>query len=71
LQYTAVLILGKSKEQMGMAHAMPIFKKGWKDDPGSYSLPLVPGKVMERVVSGSIMDQLEVNRGSGPVSMGS
>jgi len=52
---------------------MPIFKKGWKDDPGSYrpiSLTSVPRKVIEWIISGAIMDQLKVNRGSGPVSMG-
>ena len=49
-----------------LANVMPIFKKSWKDDPGSYrpiSLTLVPGKVMEQIISGAIMDQLKVNQG--------
>ena len=47
------------------ANVMPIFKKGQKDDPGSYrpiSLTSVPEKVTERITSGAIMDQLEVNQ---------
>ena len=37
-----------------LANATPIFKKGWKDDPGSYrpiSLTSVPGKVMHNLGS--------------------
>ena len=52
---------------------MPFFKKGQKDDPGSYrpsSLTLVPGKVMERIISGTIMDQLKVNQGIRPSQHG-
>ena len=30
------------------------------------SLTLVPGKVMERIISGTIMDQLKVNQGIRP-----
>ena len=51
----------------------PIFKKGQKDDPGSYrpiSLTSVPGKVMERIISGTIMDQLKVNQGIRPSQYG-
>ena len=47
-----------------LANVTPIFKKGWKDDPGSYrpiSLTSVPGKVMEQIILGAIMDQLKVN----------
>ena len=56
-----------------LANAMPIFKKGQKDDPGSYrpiSLTSVPGKVMERIISGTIMDQLKVNQGIRPSQHG-
>ena len=52
-----------------LANVMDIFKKGRKDDPGSYrpiSITLVPGKVMERIISGTIMDQLKVNQGIRP-----
>ena len=52
-----------------LANVMPIFKKGWKDDPGSYrpiSLTSMPGKVMEWIILGTIMDQLKVNQGIRP-----
>lgn len=48
-----------------LANVMPIFRKVWEDDPGSYrpiSLTSVPGKVMEWIISGAIMDQLKVNQ---------
>ena len=57
-----------------LANMTSIFKKGWKDGPDSYrsiSLTLVPRKVMECIISGAmLMDQLKVNQGSGPASMG-
>ena len=56
-----------------LANVMPIFKKGRKGDPGSYrpiSLTLVSGKVMERIISGTIMDQLKVNQGIRPSQHG-
>ena len=51
----------------------PIFKKVRKDDPGSYrpiSLTSVPGKVLERIISGAIMDQFKVNQGIRPSQHG-
>ena len=56
-----------------LTNVMPIFKKGQKDDPGSYrpiSLTLVPGKIMERIISRAIMDQLKVNQGIRPSQHG-
>ena len=52
-----------------LANVMPIFKKSWKDDPGSYrpiGLTLVSGKVMEQIILGAITDQLKVNQGIRP-----
>ena len=51
----------------------PIFKKSWKDDPGScrpISLTLVLWKVMEWIILGSIMDQLKANQGIRPSQNG-
>ena len=67
-------LTGDVPEDWRLANVMPIFRKGQKDGPGSYrpiSLTLVPGKVMERIISGAIMDQLKVNQGIRPSQHGS
>ena len=56
-----------------LANVTPIFKKGQKDDPGSYrpiSLSMVPGKVMEQIFLGTFMDQLKVRQGIRPSQHG-
>jgi len=56
-----------------LTNVTPIFIKGRKDDLGSYrpiSLTLVPGKVMEWIISGGILDQLKVNQGIRPSQHG-
>ena len=50
-----------------------IFKKGQKDDPGSYrpiSLTSVLGNVKEWIISVAMMDQLKVNRRIRPSQHG-
>ena len=54
--------MGEVPEDWRIASVTPVFKKGRKDDPGSYrpvSLTSVPGKVMEQVVLDAISKQLE------------
>ena len=56
-----------------LTNVTPVFRKGQKDDLGSYrpiSLTLVPGKVMEWIISGAILDQLKVNQGIRPSQHG-
>ena len=56
-----------------LANVTLIFKKGRKDDPGSYrpiSLTSVPEKVMEWIILGAIMDQPKVNQGIMPSQHG-
>jgi len=56
-----------------LANVTPIFKKGQKDDPGSYrpiSLTSVLRKVMEQIILGAIMDQLKVNQEIRPSQRG-
>ena len=62
-----------STEDWRVANVTPIFKKGQKDDLGSYrpiSLTSVPGKDMEQLISGAILDQLKVNQGIRPSQHG-
>ncbi|GAB0210363.1 cAMP-dependent protein kinase inhibitor alpha [Grus japonensis] len=47
-----------------LANVMPIYKKGWKEDPGNYrpvSLTSVPGKVMEQVILSAITQYIQDN----------
>ncbi|KAK4827513.1 hypothetical protein QYF61_018839 [Mycteria americana] len=47
------------------ANVMPIYKKGWKEDPGNYrpvSLTLVPGKVMEQIILSAITRHVQDNQ---------
>ncbi|GAB0178592.1 mitochondrial enolase superfamily member 1 [Grus japonensis] len=55
-----------------LANAMPIYKKGQKEDPRNYkpvSLTSVLGKVMEQIILSAIMWHVQDNQGSvlGPV----
>ena len=63
----------KCKMDWRLANVTPIFKKGQKDDPGSYrpiSLTSAPRKVMERIISGIITDQLKVSQRIRPSQHG-
>ena len=56
-----------------LANVMPIFKKGQKDDPGSYrpiSLTSVPGKAMEQIISRVMREQSKINQGIRPSQRG-
>ncbi|KAK4832307.1 hypothetical protein QYF61_021706 [Mycteria americana] len=44
---------------------MPIYKKGWKEDPGKYrpvSLTLVLGKVTEHIIVSAITQHVQDNQ---------
>ncbi|PKU40459.1 rna-directed dna polymerase from mobile element jockey- hypothetical protein [Limosa lapponica baueri] len=53
---------GKVPEDWRKANVIPVFKKGKKKDPGNYrpvSLTSIPGKVMERLILGAILEHME------------
>ncbi|KAJ7413724.1 hypothetical protein BTVI_42695 [Pitangus sulphuratus] len=52
-----------------LASMTPIYKKGWKDDPGSYrhvSLAMVPGKDIEHIIWSAIMQLIQDDQGIRP-----
>ncbi|KAJ7409504.1 RNA-directed DNA polymerase from mobile element jockey-like protein [Willisornis vidua] len=53
---------GEDPADWKVANIVPVFKKGKKVDPGNYrsvSLTSVPGKVMEKIILGSIENHLK------------
>ncbi|KAK4815580.1 hypothetical protein QYF61_004097 [Mycteria americana] len=51
--YQQPWLTGEVPADWRLANVTPIFKKGWKEDPGNYrpvSLTSVPGKLMEKII---------------------
>ncbi|GAB0192632.1 hypothetical protein GRJ2_001728500 [Grus japonensis] len=60
--YQQSWLTGEVPVDWRLANVMPIYKKGWKEDPGNYrpvSLTLVPGKVMEQIILSAIMRHVQ------------
>uniref|UniRef100_A0A8B9C3Y3 Reverse transcriptase domain-containing protein n=1 Tax=Anser brachyrhynchus TaxID=132585 RepID=A0A8B9C3Y3_9AVES len=56
-----------------LANVTPIYKKGWRVDPGNYrpvSLTSVPGKLMEQIILSVIMQHLQGNQAIRPSQHG-
>ena len=56
--YQQSWLTGEVPVDWRLANVTPIYKKGWKEDPGNYrpvSLTSVPGKIMEQIILSAIM----------------
>ena len=63
--YQQSWLTGKVLTDWKLASVMPIYKKGQKDDPGSYrpvSLTSVPGKLMEQLILSTIIQHMWDNQ---------
>ncbi|KAK4830741.1 hypothetical protein QYF61_013191 [Mycteria americana] len=66
-------LTGEVPADWRLANVTPIFKKGWKEDPGNYrpvSLTSVPGKLMEQIILSAITRHVENNQGIKPSQHG-
>ena len=48
-----------------LATVMPIYKKGWKEDPGNHrpvGLTSVPGKVVEQIILSAVTQHIQDNQ---------
>jgi len=62
-------LTGEVPDDWRIASVTPIYKKGWKEDPGNYrsvSLSLVPGKIMEPFILSALTEHVKDNQGIKP-----
>ncbi|KAK4821662.1 LOW QUALITY PROTEIN: hypothetical protein QYF61_027130 [Mycteria americana] len=63
--YQQSWLTGEVPVDWRLANVTPIYKKGWKEDPGNYrpvSLTLLPGRVMEQIILSAIMQHVQDNQ---------
>ncbi|GAB0203339.1 mitochondrial enolase superfamily member 1 [Grus japonensis] len=71
--YQQSWLTGEVPDDWRLANVMPIYKKGWKEDPGNYrpvSLTSVPGKIMEQFILSALTRQVQDNQGIRPSQHG-
>ncbi|GAB0208120.1 mitochondrial enolase superfamily member 1 [Grus japonensis] len=71
--YQQSWLTGEVPDDWRLANVTPIYKKGWKEDPGNYrpvSLTSVPGKIMERFILSVLTRQVQDNQGIRPSQHG-
>ena len=67
--YQRSLLTGEVPEDWRLASVTPIYKKGYREDPGNYrpgNLTSVPGKIVEQIVLREITRHMQVNWGIRP-----
>ncbi|GAB0182690.1 mitochondrial enolase superfamily member 1 [Grus japonensis] len=70
---SAILLTEQVPVDWRLANMTPVYKKGWKEDPGNYrpvSLTLVPGKLVEQNILSSIMWHVQDNQAIRPSQHG-
>ncbi|KAK4806823.1 hypothetical protein QYF61_005619 [Mycteria americana] len=63
--YQQSWLTGEVPVDWRLANVTPIYKKGWKEDPGNYrpvSLTSVPGKIMEQIILSAITRHVQDNQ---------
>ncbi|KFQ33621.1 hypothetical protein N332_03216, partial [Mesitornis unicolor] len=63
--YQLSWLTGEVPVDWRLANVTPIYKKGWKEDPGNcrpVGLTLVPGKVMEQIILSAITWHMRDNQ---------
>jgi len=71
--YQQFWLPGEVPGDWNFASVTPIYKKGWREDPGNYrlvSLTLVPGKIMERFILSALTRHVKDNQGIRPSQHG-
>ncbi|GAB0179661.1 mitochondrial enolase superfamily member 1 [Grus japonensis] len=71
--YQQSWLTGEVPDDWRLANVMPVYKKGWKEDPGNYrpvSLTLVLGKIMEWLILSALTRQVQDSQGISPSQHG-
>ncbi|GAB0207364.1 mitochondrial enolase superfamily member 1, partial [Grus japonensis] len=71
--YQQSWLTGEVPDDWRLANVTPIYKKGQKEDPGTYrpvSLTSVPGKIMERFILSALTRHVQDNQGIRPSQHG-
>jgi len=71
--YQQSWLTGEVPDDWRIASVTPIYKKGWKEDPGNYrpvSLTLVLGKIVEQFIRSALTGHVKDNQGIRPSQHG-
>ncbi|KAK4820811.1 LOW QUALITY PROTEIN: hypothetical protein QYF61_007205 [Mycteria americana] len=71
--YQQSWLIGEVPDDWRLANVTPIYKKGWREDPGNYrpvSLTLVLGKIMERFILNVLNRHMQANQEIKPSQHG-